>query len=96
MRKKIESFTKFIHHERVEGSSYGTFHMEDNPQFIDINNLNQYKLIEIKMIAGRFGKHYSGRGWTKSKMISSILSDKNVIADIKKNNREILLKELVG
>ena len=96
MRNKIESFTKFIHHERVEGSSYGTFHMEDNIQYIDYTNLNQYSKKELTYIAHGYSKYFSGSGWTKDKIINLILSDKDVVADMKKNNREIMLNQLVG
>ena len=96
MRTKIESFNKVVKHERIEGQSYGTFHMEKNTQFVDINNLNKYTKKELLWIGMEYGKWFSGRGWTKSKIINSILLDKNVINRIKSENREILLKELVG
>ena len=96
MRNKIVSFTKFINHEREEGSTYGTFHMEKNIQFIDINNLNQYTKKELTYIAHGYSKYFSGAGWTKDKIINLILSDKKVVNDMKKNNREIMLNQLVG
>jgi len=96
MRTKIESFNKFVKHERIEGQSYGTFHMEKNTQFVDINNLNKYTKKELMWIGMEYGKWFSGAGWTKPKMISSILNDTNVINRIKSENREILLNDLVG
>lgn len=95
MRNKIESFIKFIHHDIVEGTYERTFHMEENHQFIDINNLNQYTKKELTYIAHGYSKYFSGSGWTKDKIINLILSDKYVVADIKRNNREIMLNQLV-
>jgi len=95
MKTKLHDFTRIIHHERLEGQSYGTFHMEDNPQYVNINNLNQYTKTELLSIGREYGKWFSGSGWTKPKMISSILNDISVVNKIKSVNREILLNDLV-
>jgi hypothetical protein len=47
------------------------------------------------MIAHGYSKFFSGSGWTKSKIINLILSDEKIVNDMKKNNREILLNDLV-
>jgi hypothetical protein len=91
---KIESFTKIIHHERPEGQLFGTFHLESNPQYVDINNLNKYKKNELITISRGYGKWFSGAGWTKSKLISAILNDVDVVNKIKSTNREISLKTI--
>jgi hypothetical protein len=96
MKTKLESFTKIINHERIEGQSYGTFHMEDNPQYVDVNKLTQYTKSELMMIGREYGKWFSGAGWTKPKMISSILNDINIVNKIKSINREIILSDLLG
>lgn len=96
MRNKIESFTKFIHHERVEGANHGTFHMEDNIQYVDYTKLNQYSKKELSHIVRFYVQsNLIGGGWTKSKIINLILSDEKIVNDMKKNNREILLNDLV-
>lgn len=95
MRNKIESFTKIVKHQKPQGQSYGTFHMEGNEQYVDINNLKQYTKKELTYIGMEYGKWFSGSGWTKPKMINAILNDTQMLNRIKEENRHILLKDLL-
>jgi hypothetical protein len=60
---------------------------------INLKDLNVYTVKELKSIAGCFGCQFSGKGWTKSKIITQIgLRYSN---DIRSNNRDIQINELL-
>ena len=93
MKKKItlENSIEFIHHEREVGSTYGTFHIQKNLRFVDVNNLESYTIPQLKSICMEHGIHlHRGR---KKDYIDLI--NRKALKDILANNREYNLNKLV-